>query len=507
MTNIYHVVCWLFVGFLCTACSSYKNQDQYSTLRDKLVAHHKSQSFSHDMVLNPQEAHLNELLSNIQTTAIDHYKETHYFPPARNFFGSKEHVESTEIFNILKIMPKGAALHVHTSAMGNLDWIIDRAQNQPEMYVYWSDEVPSDKGILHAYNSSSVPTGYFPAYEVLNNDKNIEEFKSYFLFDQSVDQDSVDVWKRFEGVFKRIEGFVNYDQNFEDYLVHGLSLLAEDGVQHVELRMPFKNLLYTTSTDTRTNDAGEFANIMRGAIKRVQKRHPDFTLKIIHANLRFRSNELISTDMKTALEMRQRYPDILVGYDLVAEEDAGHTTHYHLESFLKLSELNKEATYPLDLYLHDGESNWVDNQNLYDAILLGSKRIGHGFNLFRYPQLMELVKKENICIEVNPISNQVLGYIRDLRLHPAYSYISEGIDISISSDDPMIFDYEGLSYDYWHIYMAWQLDLKDLKKLSKNGIIYSALSPSEKIIALKHWERRWHQFVNDALQKLDTHEN
>ncbi len=507
MTNIYYVVSWLFIVLLGMSCSSFKNENEYSAVRERLVADHNIQSFSHDVILNPREVHLNELLSGLQEKSIDHYRKTHYFPPARNFYGSKEHVESTELFQLLSAMPKGGALHIHTSAMGDLDWVIDRAIATSEMYVYWPDGIVKDKGILHAYNSSDVPPGFTLAKEVLSDEDDLAEFKSYFLFDQSLDQDSVDIWGRFEGIFKRIDGFVNYEKIFEDYMVHGLSLLADDGVQHVELRMPFENLLYSTTVVEKNRDIDEFVSTIRKALQRVRKDYPDFTLKIIHANLRFRSNELISSDVRTTMEYRQRYPDLLVGYDLVAEEDAGHTTFYHLESFLKIFQLNKDVSYPIDLYLHDGESNWVDNQNLYDAILLGSKRIGHGFNLFRYPKLMEIVKKENICIEVNPISNQVLGYIRDLRLHPAYTYISQGIDISISSDDPLIFDYEGLSYDYWHIYMAWQLDVKDLKKLSKNGIQYSALSPSEKVAALKHWEQRWDLFINDSLQKLSTYEN
>ena len=144
----------------------------------------------------------------------------------------------------------------------------------------------------------------------------------------------------------------------------------------------------------------------------------------------------------------------------------------------------------------------MDNDNLFDAVLLGSKRIGHGFNLFRYPILMNMVKKQNICIEVNPISNQVLGYVRDLRLHPAYGYMRDGVNISISSDDPLIFDYEGLSYDYWHIFMAWQLDLKDLKKLSLNGILYSSMTTEEKDKAIKNWESRWHEFVLESLDRI-----
>lgn len=502
-----HLLYWVIISLISISCASYKSKSDYLSQRDQLITHHEEQSFSHDITLTPHESHLNNLISQLQQEAVDHYRESHYFPPARNFYGSKNHVESTEVFKFLRSMPKGGALHIHTAAMGNLDWIIDRAMATTDMYVYWSEDHPEDKGILHAYNEQAIPPGYVLAAELLGDDDNRTEFKRFFIFDQSVDRDSVDIWGRFEGVFKRLDGFVNYEDIFEDYLVHGLMLLADDGVQHVELRMPFTNLLYATRDQGQLRDINELVGKFRSAIGRVREDYPDFTLKIIHANLRFRSNELIASDMKTILELRQAYPDLLVGYDLVAEEDAGHTTLYHLESFLELQKLNRKVTHPLDLYLHDGESNWVDNQNLFDAVMLGSKRIGHGFNLFRYPQLMDIVQKENICIEINPISNQVLGYIRDLRLHPAYTYLTKGIDISISSDDPLIFDYEGLSYDYWHVYMAWQLDLHDLKQLSRNGLEHAALTSTEKEIALKNWERRWNLFIYDSIQKLNTHEN
>lgn len=62
--------------------------------------------------------------------------------------------------------------------------------------------------------------------------------------------------------------------------------------------------------------------------------------------------------------------------------------------------------------------------NLYDAILLGSKRMGHGFNLIMHPHLTEIVKKEKICIECCPVSNYVLGYCKDFRLHPARAFLS-----------------------------------------------------------------------------------
>ncbi len=72
----------------------------------------------------------------------------------------------------------------------------------------------------------------------------------------------------------------------------------------------------------------------------------------------------------------------------------------------------------------------------------------------------------------------------------------------ISSDDPLIFDYKGLSYDFWSVYMAWELDLAALKKLCKNSLDYGALSSAEKAHALAGWEDKWMAFVEKALVLL-----
>ncbi len=498
----------LSFGFIVYGCKvqkgnlAYDTSSEYLEARNKLIDDYNNQSISSGIKLSQDELRLEEHFRQIQNELLDHYKNTHYFPPARNFYGSKEHVESSELFSIISQMPKGGALHIHTAAMGDLDWIIEKAKDLRDMYIYWSDTNKIKKGSLKAFNPNNVPLGYIPVHAVLSNESRLEEFKSYFLFDQSIDRDSVDIWGQFENIFGRLHGFVNYEEVFEDYVHHGLQLLADDGVQHVELRMPFENHMYNKVSPPNVNNIEPFVNAMNNALDRVRISYPDFTIKVIHANLRFKPNEAIWVDMQKVHKNRQQYPKLLTGYDLVAEEDAGHPTLYHLESFLKLKELNTQSQHKLDSYLHNGESDWVDNTNLFDAVLLGSKRIGHGFNLFRYPGLMKLAKRNNTCIEVNPLSNQILGYVRDLRMHPAYNYMRDGVQITISSDDPLFFGYKGLSYDYWHIYMAWQLSLKDLKKLSKNGIIYSSLTVQEKEIALKNWERRWESFVYDALKKL-----
>ena len=149
----------------------------------------------------------------------------------------------------------------------------------------------------------------------------------------------------------------------------------------------------------------------------------------------------------------------------------------------------------MPLYLHDGESNSRTIENVYDAVLLGSRRIGHGFNLVHFPKVIEKVKENDICIEVSPLSNQILGYVKDLRLHPAALMLSHGVQCSISSDDPAIFGYQGLSYDYWYSTMAWELDLRDIKKLVFNSLDYSTLNTQEKEEALARLTESWKKFI------------
>lgn len=481
-------------------------KQNYLQQRSNLIKADQSLNFSNSIQLNGEELRLDSILHQVRAEKLKIYKETHFFPPARNFYQSKEHIENDNIFHIIQQMPKGGALHVHTMAMGKADWVIDKAIETPNMYIYWGDELSGQhiKGQFMAYRQTEKPSGYRSVNELVQEDPdNKEIIKSLLTFDEKVNQDSFDIWNDFEKIFQRMTGFMRYEPIFPAYLKHGFEILINDNVQHVELRMPFRNNIYNLTDDALDQSIKPFVDYLNESLVYAQTLNPNFTARIIHANLRFKNNNTIWADMQQALEHKTIAPDWLAGYDLVAEEDNGHPTLFHLESFLKLDSLEKIRNIELPLYLHDGESNWTDNHNLYDAVLLNSRRIGHGFNLYRFPSLIKAVKKNNICIEINPLSNQILGYIRDLRMHPAQSYLTQGIDCTISSDDPQIFDYEGLSYDYWTIYMAWELGLADLKKLSQNGISYAALNPLEKKKALMHWEESWNLFITETLKDFN----
>lgn len=112
---------------------------------------------------------------------------------------------------------------------------------------------------------------------------------------------------------------------------------------------------------------------------------------------------------------------------------------------------------------------------------------------------MDLVEKEKIAIEINPISNQVLKLVEDMRNHPGGYFFAKNFPVVVASDDPGFWNVNGLSHDFYEAFvgmMSRNADLRALKQLAINSITYSTLSESEKQTALKLWKRKWEKFID-----------
>lgn len=86
--------------------------------------------------------------------------------------------------------------------------------------------------------------------------------------------------------------------------------------------------------------------------------------------------------------------------------------------------------------IHAGEEDTA--QSIWAAIyLLHANRIGHGLTLQENPDLKDMFKNMQICIEMNPISNtQTNPNIEDS--YPFYNFFTDGLNITINTDNPAV---------------------------------------------------------------------
>jgi adenosine deaminase CECR1 len=223
-----------------------------------------------------------------------------------------------------------------------------------------------------------------------------------------------------------------------------------------------------------------------------------FTLRLIITGLKIIGRSHVLKMIDTVVDGRS-YSNLIAGFDMVNHEDV---TPPILNFVPEILDGQSRDAKSLPCFFHCGETHDRFNENLFDAVLLGSKRLGHGFQLFLHPSLQQEVKERGICIEVCPVSNLLLGYTIDLRCHPVRFMLHKGLQASISSDDPGFFGYEGVTMDYLMAYIAWDLNIRDIKKLSLNGIEYANIDTEHKTYLKDEiFSKEWKEFVQNIIAK------
>jgi adenosine deaminase CECR1 len=475
---LFFVGALLFCGFLQQqdrfVQRRYEDVDDYMNARKRLIQAERDMRLDAGITLTPEEEEANLKLITLKKREIERTQE--YFPPAHSFLKSKTRrlIDQSPILEIMKRMPKGGILHGHGYAMGDYDWLVKQATYSPNCYIYQGKKEPPRPGAL-VVSLESPGDGWRLVSDLRQAAASVEEFdkelyRSVTLGEEDLEQP--DIWAEFRKCFARSTGMLRGEIRSGFYRKMLRDMIAEN-VQYVE---------------TRGGLGGP------EIIAEIQRDNPEFKVKYISSSRRSDPRERIAKSLTQALDERAANPGLMIGFDLVDEEDKYQTNLYFINELLEARQEAGRRGITLPFYLHSGESNWTENENVLDAILLDSRRIGHGLALFKHPLLMQIVKERGIAIEVCPISNQVLGYIADLRNHPAVLYINNGLPVVICPDDPGIWKCT-FSYDFYAAFMAWGLDLKCLKQLAMNSLLYSAMAPEEKERALRHWHEKWAKFI------------
>nr|CAD7263119.1 unnamed protein product [Timema shepardi] len=352
----------------------------------------------------------------------------------------------------------GASLHGHTFSLASTNFLIKNLTYLPQLYV-----CVDTAGVLNFKFSEKVPDDNcdWVLLEMLRASSGNATFVDEFIRKQiTLETDHP------TDIFTTVNGLTRWRVAFEMYYNQVLKEFYEDNVMYLEIRGTIPKIYDLDGTIMHWKD---FLTLMSQLNKQFSALHPDFLgTKLIISPSRTINDSVMDADIQRVVEAHRAFPDLVVGFDLVGQEDKG-------KSLLNFTDKLLHLPPGIDFFFHAGETNWegVTDMNLVDAVLMNATRIGHGYALNKHPLVLEKIKEKDIGIEVNPISNQVLMLVEDLRNHPAATLLADDYPVVISPDDPSFWGAKGLSYDMYEAFMGMagvEADLKLLKQLAINSI-------------------------------------
>ncbi|MBN1484854.1 MAG: adenosine deaminase [Chloroflexia bacterium] len=110
---------------------------------------------------------------------------------------------------------------------------------------------------------------------------------------------------------------------------------------------------------------------------------------------------------------------------------------------------------------------------------LGVRRIGHGIHAIQDPDLMAYLQQQRIYLDICPTSNVRTGAVPSLNEHPVRRLFDAGVPLTISSDDPALFQ-TNLVQEYLLLAQHFGFDRRELQQLSLNGVRASFLPEQER---------------------------
>ncbi|KAF2868718.1 hypothetical protein BDV95DRAFT_579166 [Massariosphaeria phaeospora] len=545
---------------------------KYLAGRDALVEQEKKQRSDHlfRQNLSPTAAEACAIVSQIRFSEQQSIWTREYEDslasqhvdvfPGMMFSLAKDRIEKSKLWQIVKKMPKGALLHCHLEAMVDLDWALDEAfategvcirsdkalsSDEARLrgdfsFTYsksaskddisiWTDEYASNKPVLITAAADSFPDGGREGFiEWVRSRTSItpeEHLKHH--------EGPNEAWRKFMSCFPILGSLIYYEPIYRKFVRKMCKELLDDGVFYVDIRSAF----YTPYRCTGQADFDpDFFNMLDhldeeiSNFKASEEGKEFWGARMIWTTIRAFDKRQVVESMKQCIEMKLEFPELIAGYDLVGQEDLGRPLQDLAPELFFFKKKCAEAGVDIPFFFHAGETlgdgDSVD-ENLFDAILLGTRRIGHGFSLYKHPLLIDMVKEKKILIESCPVSNEVLRLCGSIKSHPLPALLARGVCCSLSNDDPSILGQQklGMSHDFWQALQGWEnLGLEGLGSLAENSVRwasfedYSAKEWTQDIKdgtmgkgiraqRLKDWMVKWEKYCAWIVDEFGVDEN
>src|SRR5262245_40335825 len=390
---------------------------KYDAVRWAWERANQDASFSSDIKLTSADTNIDHYLSALRTNEIAGGRSNGFAPP-HPFFEMRNAIQKrSRVYSLLRQMPKGGVLHVHSTSAGRAEWVAQTAIAS-NCWVYWNGNTNDPTNGTLSWTQAD--SNYVQVAQARRGKPNFERHLVSLLTIDARDEIHP-AWAAWSACYSRMVGLLTRPSFFNAYMVDAFETFARDNADYVELRTDIPYFVGTNVPQGITNCIRQY----QIAEQQVRQKYPDFKLAVIISPYRGSGLSDISNRIDAALALRSdpQLGNFVVGFDLVGEEMPSTALVRMVPALWGyLQQRTNECGITLPYMFHGGESDWGDDDNLIDAVLLKSHRIGHGINLYRYPVLQQTVRDQPCPIELCPISNQLLRYTLDMRAHPGAGY-------------------------------------------------------------------------------------
>lgn len=222
--------------------------------------------------------------------------------------------------------------------------------------------------------------------------------------------------------FDLIGEFLRDEDTLYDATQIVLKSIYESGIQNLELR--FAPIMLQNCT--KLNFDQSLAIIKKGVDDFV--RRENINVGLIAIGERNYPVERVTKLLEWAILTKND----LVGVDLANRED-GFKPSLYSTIFKEVKESG------LGITIHCGESGFVET--VKECIqIIKPDRIGHGIQIVRDKNLVDMVKDLGITLELCPTSNYITKSIKREQDHPLKYFLDKGLAVTLNTDDPGLFD-------------------------------------------------------------------
>ncbi len=395
-----------------------------------------------------------------------------------------------QLYSLLYDMPKGGDLHNHAGGANRSEWVYDvctdPARNGGETFYARARFAGAPDAVdptarfrtVRRKTYELLPAAAKAEYVALAGLTPAE--KAGWLASMRLDGTADGRVEFFQHIWPRLGQVTQCLPVATELLVENMKAFGAEHVAYLETQFVVEGML--------DNDGSVIPNAAAVAFVKERLSRPDalatgVTVRFQRTILRFAPEAELR--LEQAYQFVDADRDLWVGLNMAGIEENGYGyPSRFLDTFRKL-----RSRYPtLALSIHAGEMDGPD-RHIRDTLLLGATRIGHGVNLIKDPEtLLLLQQSKRVLVEVNLISNRLLGYVPDLSKHPFPEYLRTGVPVCLNTDDRGMWD-SNMTDEYFTAVTLFHLSWDEILAMGRDSIAHAFVQPGVKARLLADFER------------------